>query len=100
MLKSEFTDISPLPGYVLLKPIPEDKKTGFITAAEPTDKQLSGVVVAVGDDVANEFGTILTCNLKAGDKVIHRAYGHESYKYNGIDYRFVKFLDIVGKINK
>lgn len=100
MIKSDFTDVVPLPGYVLLAPIQEEKKNGFIATVETGEKQLAGIVVGIGDSIVNEFGTELIAHVNIGDKVIHRSYGHESYKYNGIEYRFVKFMDLVGRIEK
>ena len=84
----------PLAGFILVKPITQDT-SDFRFASGNADTQVDGEVVAVGEPKENEFGIICTTEVKPGDKIVHRAYGKENYKYGGIDYRLVKFNDCV-----
>lgn len=92
-------NLSPLPGYVLVRP--SDSVSGPITYIKPTTEEvklMEGVVAAVGTPVKNEFGTTLASPVDVGDAVVFRVWGNDVYKFKGVDYRFVKFMDLLGTI--
>ncbi len=92
------TLLHPLPGFLLVKPLTQDSQ-GFIFSDTNSEAQVDGEVVEVGASKPNEyFSGFQTTDLKPGDKIVHRAYGKESYKFEGVSYRFVLFKDCVGII--
>jgi len=92
--------IKPMAGSIILEPIEE--KAGLITVQIEEDKQIKGKILAIGKAVRNEWNTIIEPpeNLEVGDIVLCRHWGHESYSENGKNFKVIKFLDIMAKIEK
>lgn len=89
-------NLKPLPGFALIKPITKTKNEGFITVSETGEKQVEGEVVDLGETIKNEFGVLVKPRVCIGDRVIHKSFGTEIFKFEGIEYHFVKFNDLVG----
>ena len=88
-----------MPGYVLIEPIQEENINGFIVTESNVEKQLKGKVIGVGSETINEWGTKISTEIKEGDIVAYRHYGHDDFNFEGKDYKICRFLDITLKIN-
>ena len=92
------TKLTPMPGFVLISPILDETVGDFTIIETNLEKQQKGVVVAVGSELVNEWGTRMTTDVKPGDIVFHRSWGHESISIDGKEYRVARFLDICLKV--
>lgn len=82
--------IKPLEDKVVVKPLEaEEKKTssGLILTNLENEKPTEAIVVAVGPGARFADGTLMTIDLKVGDKVIYS-------KYSGteIEHKFEKLI--------
>ncbi len=95
-------NLSPLPGYVLVEPAKLDKKTesGIYLPDSHDEKPQQGTVLAVGGDWQTEQGATIKAPVKAGDEVIYKKWGGNEVKIGDIEYQFLKFEDILAKVNK
>ena len=84
----------PQPGFVLVKPIVDEQAGNFTVQETNLEKQQKGEVIAVGPEMINEWGTLMKTNVKKGDIVYHRSWGHETINMGGEEYRVCRFLDI------
>jgi chaperonin GroES len=95
------TKIIPAPGYVLIKPLKEEKTTasGIVLPDSHEEKPQTGEVVAVGGD-ALIGETKIKSPVKAGDKVVFKEWSGNEYKPDGTstELMFIKFEDILGII--
>ncbi len=96
------TKIIPAPGYVLIKPLKEEKTTasGIVLPDSHEEKPQTGEVVAVGTEVLMG-GSKVKAPVKKGDKVIFKEWSGNEYKPDGAstELMFIKFEDILGIIN-
>ena len=92
--------IKPMAGSIILEPIKET--AGVLEIQSDDEKQVKGKVISIGKAVKNEWGTIIDPpeGLEVGDIVLCRHWGHESYVDNGRNFKVIKFLDIMAKIEK
>lgn len=90
-------NLRPLMGYVLVLPSEAETKTasGLYLPESAQEKPAQGSVVAVGEDVILESGKIMKSPVKVGDKVIYKKWGGDEVKLNGIEYKLVKFDDLM-----
>ncbi len=90
-------NIKPLIGYVLVEPSSADTKTasGIILPESAQEKPAQGTVVACGDEMIFENGKTLKCPVKAGDKVVYKKWGGDEIKVSGVEYKLVKFDDLM-----
>lgn len=100
--KTEIKKVSvrPLMGYVLVEPSAAETKTasGLYLPDSAQEKPAQGTVVAVGDVVVLESGKVIGAPVKIGDKVIYKKWGGDEIKLNGIEYKIVKFDDLMAVI--
>lgn len=89
--------IKPLIGYVLVEPSEADTKTasGIILPESAQEKPAQGTVVACGDEMIFDNGKVLKCPVKVGDKVVYKKWGGDEIKVNGVEYKLVKFDDLM-----
>ncbi len=89
--------IRPLMGYVLVEPSEADAKTasGIILPESAQEKPAQGTVVACGDEMVIEKGKSIKCPVKVGDKVVYKKWGGDEIKVNNIEYKLVKFDDLM-----
>lgn len=92
------TKLIPQPGFVLISPITDETAGNFTIIETNMEKQQKGVVVAVGKELVNEWGTRMSTDVKPGDIVFHRGWGHETINIDGKEYRIARFLDICLKV--
>ena len=89
--------IKPLMGYVLVEPSSADTKTasGIILPESAQEKPAQGIVIACGDDMVMENGKSVKCPVKNGDKVVYKKWGGDEIKVGGMEYKLVKFDDLM-----
>ena len=93
------TKISPVAGYILVKPKIQEKTTasGIVLPDSHEDKPQQGTVLAVGNAIYNDGKEILA-PCKIGDTVIYREWGGKEYKENDVELLLLKFDDIMAII--
>lgn len=89
--------LKPLMGYVLVEPSAADTKTasGIILPESAQEKPAQGKVIVCGDDLILENGKTLTCPVKIGDTVLYKKWGGDEIKIAGVEYKLVKFDDLM-----
>ncbi|OGE38003.1 hypothetical protein A3D79_03630 [Candidatus Daviesbacteria bacterium RIFCSPHIGHO2_02_FULL_39_8] len=89
--------IKPLMGYVLVEPSEAETKTasGIYLPEGAQEKPAQGVVVACGDDMVMENGKVVKCPVKVGDNVVYKKWGGDEIKIDGVEYKLVKFDDLM-----
>jgi chaperonin GroES len=86
---------------VLVKPNPAEEKTkgGIIIPDTAKEKPQKGTVVAVGKGkYAEQTGTIMPLQVKAGDTVLYGKYGGTEITIEGVDYLIMRASDILMKV--
>lgn len=91
-------NLKPLMGYVLVEPAEAETRTasGLYLPESAQEKPAQGTVVAIGDEMVFESGKVLRAPVNVGDKVIYKKWGGDEIKLNGIEYKLVKFDDLMG----
>ncbi len=94
------TNLSPMPGYVLVEPVSSETKTesGIYLPDSHDEKPQQGQVLAVGDTWITESGAKITSPVKKGDQVVYKKWGGNDVKINDVEYQFLKFEDILAVI--
>lgn len=84
-------------GYVLVLPSEAESKTasGIILPESAQEKPAQGKVKACGDDMVMENGKLVKCPVKVGDSVVYKKWGGDEIKVSGIEYKLVKFDDLM-----
>ena len=95
--KSSKVSIKPLMGYVLVQPSEADTKTasGIILPESAQEKPAQGMVISCGDEMVMENGKVMKCPVKMGDKVVYKKWGGDEIKVAGVEYKLVKFDDLM-----
>lgn len=90
-------NLRPLMGYVLVLPSEAETRTtsGLYLPASAQEKPAQGKVVSIGSDVVLESGRVISSPVKAGDIVMYKKWGGDEIKLNGIEYKLVKFDDLM-----
>ncbi len=91
-----------MPGYVLIEPLELEKKTatGIVLPDTHDEKSQKGKVIALGGPHVTDAGKKIMPEFKVGDTVIYKKWGGDEVKFgvSGKEYIFVKFEDILAKI--
>ena len=92
----------PLHDRVLVKRTDADEKTvsGIIIPDTAKEKPMEGEVMAVGSGTRNESGSIISLDVKAGDRVLFGKWSGTEIRVDGQDYLVMKESDIMGIIQK
>ena len=94
--------LRPLMGYLLVEPLAAETKTasGLYLPETAQEKPAGqGVVIAVGDPLmmnGQSFGS----PVGVGAKVVYKKWGGDEIKLNGVEYKLVKFEDLMGVIEE
>jgi len=92
-------NFKPTPGRVLVKPVQRDdvSKGGiYLPDTATKEKPQQGEVIAVGADTVSNSGQPIKSPAKVGDVILFAKWGGEEYKdEDGIEYKFIKFDDII-----
>jgi chaperonin GroES len=89
--------VKPLMGYVLVLPSEAESRTasGLYLPDSAQEKPAQGTVVSIGDVIILESGKQIGAPVNVGDKVIYKKWGGDEIKLNGIEYKLVKFDDLM-----
>lgn len=95
-------NFKPLHDRVLVKRVEAEEKTvgGIIIPDTVKEKPIEGEVIAVGNGLRNETGTIIPLDVTVGDSVIFGKWTGTEIKLNEVDYLIMKESDIMGVVNK
>jgi chaperonin GroES len=95
--KSTKIALKPLMGYVLVEPSTADIQTasGIYLPETAQEKPAQGTVISIGEDLVLENGKVMKSPVKEGDKVVYKKWGGDEIKVAGIEYKLVKFDDLM-----
>ena len=90
-------NIKPLMGYVVVLPSEAESRTasGLYLPDSAQEKPAQGTVVAIGDIITLDNGKQIGAPVNVGDKVIYKKWGGDEIKLNGVEYKLVKFDDLM-----
>lgn len=93
--------LTPLNGYLILKPIEEAEQTyGNIVIPDlGKEKPEMGEVVATSGTYNYNSDTVVPSNLEVGDKILIPKLGSVRITVEGDEYYIVKEQDVYSKIN-
>jgi len=93
-------NIIPVPGYILVKPVKQEKTTtsGIVLPDSHEDKPQQGEVIKVGEDYMTDYGIKKSSPCKVGDIVVYKEWGGKEYKSGEIEYMILKFEDVMAVI--
>ena len=89
--------IKPLMGYVLVEPSASETQTasGLYLPETAQEKPAQGTVVAIGDNFYLPNGQVIQSPVSVGQKVIYKKWGGDEIKVSGVEYKLVKFEDLM-----
>jgi chaperonin GroES len=94
----------PTAGRIVVKPLKKDdvSKGGiYLPDTANKEKPQEGEVLAVGGDAISNSGQPIKSPAKVGDTVLFAKWGGEEYKdEENIDYKFIKFDDVIAVHSK
>jgi chaperonin GroES len=90
-------NLKPLMGYVLVEPSTADIQTasGIYLPETAQEKPAQGTVISIGEDLVLENGKVMRSPVKVGDKVVYKKWGGDEIKVSGVEYKLVKFDDLM-----
>ncbi len=90
----------PLHDRVVIRRItPLEKSAGGIIIPDTVkEKPMEGEIVAIGSGVRDERGTVLTLDVKTGDRVLFGKWSGTEVKLDGEDLLIMKESDLLGII--
>lgn len=89
---NKLVPLTPSPGFLLIDPLIEDKKSDFVSVTDTQDMPFKGTVIAVGEPYFDDKGNERFPTAKIKDFVLYSIMGTEEFKaeYKGnIRHRFV-----------
>lgn len=102
MTKKLAKKVIPAAGYLLVKPLAEERKTasGIVLPESHEEKPQEGKVVAVGGTMVTDYGVKMTAPCREGAVIVFKKWAGSEYKPEGEekDYLFVKFDEVLAVI--
>ena len=94
-------EFRPLHDRVLVKRLDAEEKTagGIIIPDTAKEKPQQGEVVAVGPGLRYPDGTIVSLDLKPGDRILFGKWSGTEVKINGEELLIMKETDILGVLD-
>lgn len=88
--------IKPLAGYVLVEPLPQETTTasGIVLPETAQERPAHGQVLAVGDDAVMN-GIKVSAPVSVGQRVVYKKWGGDEIKVKGVEYKLVRFDDLM-----
>jgi chaperonin GroES len=92
--------LRPLHDRVVIRRVEEETKTagGILLPGSAAEKPSQGEVVAAGNGVVAENGTVRPLDVKVGDKVLFGQYSGSTVKVNGEEFLIMKESEIFAVI--
>lgn len=90
-------NLRPLMGYLIVEPVEPETKTasGIVLPETAQERPTQARVVAVGEDIVFDNGKVIKSPVKIGDVVVYKKWGGDEIKINGVEYKIVKFEDLM-----
>lgn len=95
-------DFKPLLDKVLVEPFKAEEKSagGILLSAKENQKTNKGKVVAVGQGIRKEDGTVSPLFVTQGNTVIYNQYSGTEVKIDGVDYLVMSESNILGVLEQ
>lgn len=96
--KPKSLGVKPLMGYLLVEPFGAETQTAsgiYLPETLQEKKSDQGTVVAVGEDMYLPDGKVFRSPVSVGQKVVYKKWGGDEIKLNGVEYKIVKFEDLM-----
>lgn len=92
--------LRPLHDRVVIRRVEEETKTagGILLPGSAAEKPSQGEVLAAGNGVITENGTVRPLDVKVGDKVLFGQYSGSTVKVNGEEFLIMKESEIFAVI--
>lgn len=92
--------IRPLAGYVLVEPSNPETQTasGIVLPESAQEKPAQGKVLAIGPAIFLGTGVEVRCPVQEGDVVVFEKWAGKDVKIKGVEYKLVKFEDLIGVV--
>jgi len=89
--------LKPAAGYILVEPAKQEKKTssGLYLPDTHEEKPQYGKVLAVGGELVNDRGVIVSSPTKEGDTVLYKKWGGNEVEIGDTEYQILKFDDVL-----
>lgn len=94
--------IQPAPGYLIVEPAKQDKKTSggiYLPENVNQDKPQYGKVLAVGDPI-HQDGKQVKSPAPKNATVVYKKWGGNEVEIDKVEYQFLKFEDILAVVKK
>ena len=93
-------NVRPLQDRILVRRVEEVEKTrgGIIIPDSAKERPLEGNVIAVGNGKRTEDGTLIKCDVKAGDRILFGKYAGTEIKVDGVDHIIIREDEVLGII--
>lgn len=84
-------------GYLLVEPANAETRTasGIVLPESAQEKPAQGKVISVGPDIVLPNGQVMMSPVKIGDVVVYKKWGGDEIKMGGVEYKLVKFEDLM-----
>ncbi len=93
--------LHPLGDRLLIEPIVETSKSGFVVPdSMEKDKPQEAKVVAVGPGKLDNNGKIVPMTVQVGDTIIFRRYAPDEFKIGGKDYMVLSESDVIAIVKE
>lgn len=94
MTKIKSISYSPLPGYVLVRPLKGQDSERYVVVDEQFPQLAE--VLKVGDPVMRDYtDTLVSSPVKVGQTIVHSSFGFEKFRHEGEELRIVPFNKIL-----
>jgi chaperonin GroES len=94
--------VRPLQDRLLVRRVEEQEKTkgGLIIPDTAKERPLEGEVIAVGAGKRTDDGTLITPDVKAGDRILFGKYAGTEIKVAGVDHLILREDEVLGIVEK
>ena len=108
LMKIDVAKLKPMAGYVLVEPTEKDAVTssGILLPTDTTEKPQTGKILAIGpacpckDCQCKDCDCQGSLDAKVGDIVVYKKWGGNDVKIDDTEYQFLKFEDVLAKLDK
>ena len=89
--------VKPLADRVVLEPAAAEEMSsgGIILPDTAQEKPQQGTIVAAGPGKASDSGSLVSMEVKKGDKVLYGKYSGTEFSFEGTDYLIMRESDIL-----
>jgi chaperonin GroES len=94
--------VRPLQDRLVVRRVEEEEKTkgGIIIPDSAKERPLEGEVIAVGSGKRLDDGSVVSLDVKEGDRVLFGKYAGTEIKLDGVEHLILREDEILGVIEK